>query len=69
LISIELIEAIKKIDDMNEHALPEETENQTISIEVPIINFPSKLNDKFNKEISCTQIFYFVFIYRKLNLF
>jgi hypothetical protein len=54
---------------MNEHALPEETENQTISIEVPIINFPSKLNDKFNKEISCRQIFYFVFIYRKLNLF
>ncbi|CAF3156375.1 unnamed protein product [Rotaria sp. Silwood2] len=59
----ELIEAIKKTDDINEHVLSEETENkqwfnqtpidnQTISLEVPTINFPTETTDKFSKEIS-----------------
>ncbi|CAF4146048.1 unnamed protein product, partial [Rotaria sp. Silwood2] len=60
---LELIEAIKKTDDINEHVLSEETENkqwfnqtpidnQTISLEVPTINFPTETTDKFSKEIS-----------------
>ncbi|CAF1217905.1 unnamed protein product [Rotaria sordida] len=59
----ELIEAIKKTDDINEHVLSKETENkqwfnqtsldsQAISLEISSRNFPTKTNDKFNKEIS-----------------
>lgn len=62
-IFVELIEAIKKTDVINEHALSEETENkrwfnpsltenETISLEVPVINFSSKVNERILKEIS-----------------
>ena len=61
---IELIEAIKNNDDINEHALSEETEHQdwfnqapnevqTITLEVPTINFPSKTDDRLTKGIPC----------------
>jgi hypothetical protein len=63
-IFIELIEAIKNNDDINEHALSEETENQewfnqlpnenqTITLEVPIVNFPPKIDDRLTKGIPC----------------
>ena len=61
---IELIEAIKKTEDVNEHVLSAETENQqwfnqsptenqTITFEVPVINFPKKHDEKFSQRISC----------------
>ena len=60
---IELIEAIKKTDDVNEHVLATETENQqwfnqsptenqTITLEVPVINFPKKPDEKFSQRIT-----------------
>jgi len=63
-VFIELIEAIKNNDNINEHALSEETENQewfnqlpnenqTITLEVPIINFPPKIDDRLTKGIPC----------------
>ncbi len=67
---IELIDAIKKTDDINEHALSEETENkewfnqfpienQTITLEVPIVNFPPKIDHQFSKGISCRKSSFF----------
>ena len=62
---IELIVAIKNTDNINEHALSEETEHQdwfnqapnevqTITLEVPMINFPSKTDDRLTKGIPRT---------------
>ncbi|UJR31832.1 hypothetical protein I4U23_019309 [Adineta vaga] len=59
----ELIEAIKTTDDINENVLSKETENQqwfnqsptenqTIILEVPVINFSTKPDEKFTQEIS-----------------
>lgn len=61
---IELIEAIKKTEDVNEHVLSAETENQqwfnqsptenqTITFEVRVIHFPKKHDEKFSQRISC----------------
>ena len=60
---IELIEAVKKTDDVNEHVLATETENQqwfnqsptenqTITLEVPVINFAKKPDEKFSQRIT-----------------
>lgn len=65
----ELLEAIKCHNDINEHALSEETENKewfnqsvsddlTITLEVPIINFPPKINDKLIESMTCRNVFF-----------
>lgn len=63
----ELLEAIKCHTDINEHALSEETENKqwfnqsasddlTITFEVPIINFPPKINEKLLQGMTCRNV-------------
>lgn len=74
MMILELLKAIKNHDDINDHALPEETENkewfnqsasdnQTITLEVPIINFQSKINDRLVERITCRKRDFFLKFY------
>lgn len=62
-LCVELIEAIKKTEDINEHVLSKDTENQqwfnqtsledqTITLEVPVVHFPKPTDPKLNEPIS-----------------
>lgn len=55
---------MKNTENINEHALSEDTENkqwfnlsptenQTITLEVPNIKFSPKIDEKYSKGISC----------------